>query len=66
MVSAANAQFFKLLAFHTVIFEYIYSGIRNYTKLAFNSLKMIPNDTANQIGDDRPKDCRHLCSAILT
>ena len=34
----------------------IHSAIPNYTKLAFNSLKMIQNDSlsANQTGDDRP------------
>ena len=41
-----------------MIVEYIiHSRIRNYTKLACNSLKMIPNDSfsANQTGgDDRP------------
>ena len=43
------------LAFDTVMVEYImHSGILNYTKLAFNSLKVIKNDTANQTGDDRP------------
>ena len=34
-----------------VIVEYItiiHSDIPNYTKLAFNSLKMIPNDTVSQ------------------
>ena len=32
-----------------MIVEYIiHSGIRNYTKLACNSLKMIPNDTVSQ------------------
>ena len=32
-----------------MIVEYvIHSGIRNYTKLAFNSLKMIPNNTVSQ------------------
>ena len=44
------------MAFHTVIVEYIiHSGIRNYTKLACNSLKIIPNDTVSQQirqGDD--------------
>ena len=52
----ANAQFFKLLynhkfelAFHTVIVEYIiHSRICNYTKLACNKFKMIPNDTVSQ------------------
>ena len=41
----------------TVIIEYniIHSHIPNYTKLAFNSLKMIQNDSfsANQTGDGR-------------
>ena len=39
-----------------MIVDIIHGGIRNYTKLACNSLKMIPNDSfsANQIGDDRP------------
>ena len=34
----------------------MHSDILNYTKLAFNSLKMIQNDSlsANQTGDDRP------------
>ena len=37
------------LAFDIVIVEYImHSGILNYTKLAFNSLKMIQNDTVYQ------------------
>ena len=40
-----------------VIIEYniIHSHIPNYTKLAFNILKMIQNDSfsANQTGDDR-------------
>ena len=32
-----------------MVVEYVaHSGIRNYTKLAFNSLKMIPNDTVSQ------------------
>ena len=41
--------------FHTVIVEYIiHSDIHNYTKLAFNSLTIIQNDSfsANQKGDD--------------
>ena len=51
----ANVQFFNLfynnnnnneLSFDTAIVEdIIYSGIRNYAKLAFNSVKMIRNDT---------------------
>ena len=34
----------------------MHSNILNYTKLAFNRLKIIQNDTvsANQTGDDRP------------
>ena len=32
----------------------MHSDILNYTKLAFNSFKMIQNDTVNQTGDDRP------------
>ena len=34
----------------------MHSDILNYTKLAFNSLKIIQNDSlsANQTGDDRP------------
>ena len=34
----------------------MHSDILNYTKLAFNSLKMIQNDnlSANQTGDDWP------------
>ena len=35
--------------YHTVIVEYIiHSDIPNYAKLAFNSLKMIQNDTVSQ------------------
>ena len=47
----------------------IYGGIPNYTKLAFNSLKMIQNDSfsANQTGDGRPlrraKDIFHVTSS---
>ena len=40
-----------------IVEQIMRSDILNYTKLAFNSLKMIQNDTvfsANQTGDDRP------------
>ena len=46
------------LAFDTVIVEeIIHSDIPSYTKIAFNSLKMIQKlhrFSANQTGDDRP------------
>ena len=51
-----------------VIVEYniIHGDIRNYTKLAFNSLKMIQNDSfsTNQTVDDRPLTCFVRLSAI--
>ena len=62
LISNHCMQFFKLfynlfnLAYHTVIVEYrTHSDIPNYTKLVFNSLQMIHNDSfsANQAGDDR-------------
>ena len=49
-----NVQVFKLLlfelAFDTVIVEdIIHNGISHYTKLAFNSLKMVRNGTVSQL-----------------
>ena len=62
MMVTANIQIFQLivllfeLAFHAVIVEDIIHGILNYTKLAFNSSKMILNDIVSQPmkRDDRP------------
>ena len=48
MVTAKYGQFFEL-SFHTAIVKYvIHSDIPNYTKLAFNGLKMIKNDPVSQ------------------
>ena len=45
----------------------MHSDILNYTKLAFNSLKMIQNDSlsANQTGDDRALTNRYVLRSVL-
>ena len=52
-----------------MIVEYniIDSDIPNYTKLAFNSLKIIQNDSfsANQTGDDRPLKSWYLDKIVV-